>query len=362
MNRIRYILFCFFAFVSIGQSDYRMDWYTIDGGGGQSAGGQYVLTGTIGQPDAGYLEAGSSYELLGGFWPGGPICIVDLESLANFAAYWFESGSALPADMDGNGVVDLADLDIFVNDWLCVCPADWPLKTRRTHVEDGMTWVTITDPGFTGQMSKYETTNAQYCQYLNDALADDQITVHTNNKVYAASDTSHLVPYYDLAGAGYTSDGATNGGAARINWTGSSFTVDAGFENHPVTYVSWYGATVFAGYYGWRLPTEWEWQAVADYDGTYTYGCGMSINNSIANYLGSTHPNGTMAVGAFGTYGYGMCDMAGNLYEWTSTVSGLMRAMRGGGWNGGDSNCTVSYRGSSHPILTSYYLGFRVCR
>jgi hypothetical protein len=361
MNRIRYILFCFFVIAAIGQSDYRMNWSTIDGGGGQSAGGPYRLTGTIGQPDAGY-PVGGDYAMHGGFWSGLPVCIVDFESFANFAVYWLQNGSDLPADMDDSGIVNLADLEIFVNDWLCICPADWPLSTRGTPVGDGITWVSVNEPGFTGQMSKYETTNAQYCQYLNDALAAGQITVYTNNKVYAASDTSHLVPYYDLAGAGNTSDGATNGGAARINWTGSSFTVDAGFGNHPVSYISWYGATVFANFYGWRLPTEWEWQAVADYDSTYTYGCGTSINNSIANYLGSTHLNGTTAVDAFSAYGYGMCDMAGNLYEWTSTVSGLMRVMRGGGWNSSNSNCTVSSKANSNPNLTSYYIGFRVCR
>lgn len=46
-----------------------MDWSTIDGGGATSTGGQYAVSGTIGQPDAG-TTAGGSYVLEGGFWPG----------------------------------------------------------------------------------------------------------------------------------------------------------------------------------------------------------------------------------------------------------------------------------------------------
>jgi hypothetical protein len=48
---------------------YKIDWYTIDGGGGTSSGGQYTLSGTIGQPDAGRL-AGGSFVIEGGFWGG----------------------------------------------------------------------------------------------------------------------------------------------------------------------------------------------------------------------------------------------------------------------------------------------------
>jgi len=212
-------------------------------------------------------------------------------------------------------------------------------------------------------MSKYETTNAQYCEYLNAAKASNQITVYTDNVVYATSDTSHSQPYYNLAGPGTTYNGAINGGAARINYSGGSFTVDGGFENHPVTYVTWYGAMAFCNYYGYRLPTEWEWQAVADYDGSYTYGCGPSINNSIANYLNSTHPFGTTAVGVFGTYGYGMCDMAGNVSEWASSIySGSGRVYRGSAWLTNDYDSTVSYRNYYNPFVSTAALGFRVCR
>ena len=109
--------------------DYDISWYTIDGGGGVSSGGTYTLTGTIGQPDAAY-GSGSEYELLGGFWPGGPLCFVDFESFARFAEYWLETGTTLPADLyeDEDNIVNWLDLKVFVDQWLCYCPMGWPLK------------------------------------------------------------------------------------------------------------------------------------------------------------------------------------------------------------------------------------------
>jgi hypothetical protein len=219
----------------------------------------------------------------------------------------------------------------------------------------------INKGGFTGYMSKYETTNAQYAQYLNAAKASGAVTV-SGNYVVGTSGPYSGQNYYQLDGTGWTYDGATNGGAARINWTGSSFTVDSGFENHPVTYVSWYGATAFASYYGWRLPTEWEWQAVADHNGSFTYGCGTTINNSIANFYGSYHPHGTTVVANFGTYGYGMADMAGNVGEWTSSGTGNSRVTRGGCWNDNAYHCNVIDPFYMSPIFIDEYTGFRVCR
>jgi hypothetical protein len=121
------LIFATLIFVSVSNGDYQIVWSTIDGGGGQSSGGQYVLTGTIGQPDAGYSEGGY-YELLGGFWPGGPLCFVVFKDFARFAELWLYQGEGLPADLDGNGYVDLYDLKLFVDVWLCSCPYNWPLR------------------------------------------------------------------------------------------------------------------------------------------------------------------------------------------------------------------------------------------
>jgi len=113
------------------------------------------------------------------------------------------------------------------------------------------------------------------------------------------------------------------------------------------------------------MATEWEWQAVADHtvDDPYIYGCGLTINHNIANYWGSIHPDGTTIAGAFGTYGYDMADMAGNVSESTSTI-GIYdnRMVRGGYWDGNDRHCTVSYRSSGKSFGASSDGGFRVCR
>ena len=121
------VILMFLLSVSTANADYSISWYTIDGGGGTSSGGSYVLTGTIGQPDAAY-SAGGKYELLGGFWPGEPLCIVDFRHFARFADYWLETGSGLPADLYEDDIVNWLDLDVFVDEWLDYCPYDWPLR------------------------------------------------------------------------------------------------------------------------------------------------------------------------------------------------------------------------------------------
>jgi hypothetical protein len=48
---------------------YTLDWSTIDGGGGMSSSGSLLLSGTIGQPDAG-IASGGAYTVSSGFWAG----------------------------------------------------------------------------------------------------------------------------------------------------------------------------------------------------------------------------------------------------------------------------------------------------
>ncbi|MGA1237174.1 MAG: hypothetical protein ACO34E_09945 [Limisphaerales bacterium] len=51
----------------LGQ-DYRMDWQAVHSGAGVSAGGSYVLAGSVGQVESGSAMVGGEYLWWGGFW------------------------------------------------------------------------------------------------------------------------------------------------------------------------------------------------------------------------------------------------------------------------------------------------------
>src|SRR5688572_8049948 len=49
------------------RAQYSINWFSIDGGAGQSSGGTFSVNGTIGQADAGVM-GGGGYAVTGGFW------------------------------------------------------------------------------------------------------------------------------------------------------------------------------------------------------------------------------------------------------------------------------------------------------
>ena len=71
------------AVAVVNGQNYTLDWSSVDGGGGTSTGGVYVVSGTIGQADAGSMSGGV-YTLEGGFWslvsvvqtPGAPLLAI----------------------------------------------------------------------------------------------------------------------------------------------------------------------------------------------------------------------------------------------------------------------------------------------
>jgi len=107
--------------------EYDLSWHTVDGGGVMfSAGDDYELSGTIGQPDAGALANGD-YELTGGFWfalaPGdcntdGGVNLFDHDSFVACMDPSGPDGGVPPSctcfDLDDDGDIDLNDFGLFM--------------------------------------------------------------------------------------------------------------------------------------------------------------------------------------------------------------------------------------------------------
>jgi formylglycine-generating enzyme required for sulfatase activity len=93
------------------------------------------------------------------------------------------------------------------------------------------------------------------------------------------------------------------------------------FDDYPVINVTWHQAQQYAEWVGARLPTEAEWEYAASGPNGYIYPWGNNLpNDSLANHRGFV--GDTTAVGSYpdGASWFGALDMAGNVWEWTSSL------------------------------------------
>jgi hypothetical protein len=72
------VLALFVSSAALAADSYNLHWWTVDSGGGSSSGNGYILSGTLGQPDAGTLSSGGGYTLASGFWHGGAAAPVEM--------------------------------------------------------------------------------------------------------------------------------------------------------------------------------------------------------------------------------------------------------------------------------------------
>jgi formylglycine-generating enzyme required for sulfatase activity len=170
-----------------------------------------------------------------------------------------------------------------------------------------------------------------------------------------------------------------------------AFEIPAGkVADHPVVEISWYDARDYAAWAGMRLLTEAEWEKAASWDEgrrtkgekpegrkrKYPWGDGFDENRCNTREL---YSSGTTPVGEYSPQGdspYGCADMAGNVWEWTSSLyedypyraddgredmaSSDLRVMRGGSFHSNVDDARCAVRDGSNPNFRYVNIGVRV--
>jgi formylglycine-generating enzyme required for sulfatase activity len=132
--------------------------------------------------------------------------------------------------------------------------------------------------------------------------------------------------------------------------------------------------------YWYRLPSQVEWEYACRGGATSEEECSYhfyfdkptnDISSEQANF-GGTAPFGKAPkgpylarptrVGAYPSNRLGLCDMHGNVWQWTDTVEGSGRVVRGGTWLGSGTLCQAATRVSNSPTVRDQIHGFRLAR
>ncbi len=144
----------------------------------------------------------------------------------------------------------------------------------------------------------------------------------------------------------------------------------SGREDHPVNCVDWFQASAFAKWAGARLPTGEEWTYAATSGGKswdHPWGdeeatCSRAIMDDGGGGCGEYRTWPVCSKPA-GNSTQGVCDLAGNVWEWTDEIEGnAYRVYRGSGWNNAASFLGAAGRSGSGPSSRTSNHGFRLAR
>jgi formylglycine-generating enzyme required for sulfatase activity len=139
-------------------------------------------------------------------------------------------------------------------------------------------------------MSNTEVTNAQYATFLNDSGK--------------AKDNQENVMIYKHKWG--------------LHKEGNLWQPHPGYENHPVVYVTWYGAEQFAKWASCRLPTEAEWEYAACSGGKKEKWAGTSSELNLGDFgwYYKNSDNHSHPVASKKSNSLGLYDLSGNVWEW----------------------------------------------
>jgi formylglycine-generating enzyme required for sulfatase activity len=197
-----------------------------------------------------------------------------------------------------------------------------------------------------------------------------------------------LIKLSDIAGGGQN---PLNRCWIELDTTSYTFSVVEGYEDWPASWVSWYGAMMYADYYGVDLPTEaeWEYAARAGQQLEYPTNDG-NLSHSQANYgTGFGGPSGETYLTPVGELyppnPFGLYNMAGNVSEWcldwydenfyqTCVDNNYylnpindnipedveVKVLRGGNHTYPGIFAMSSHRFDTPPFVTTDHMGFRV--